>query len=69
MVKNTPKRNPDHAALDASLAPLLMARKNEEKRETEKETEEQKKLFDILNAIENCPVSYIKHCIGKLCCI
>lgn len=54
ILKNTPKSNPDHAALDQALAALreVMTHINEDKRKTEG----QRVLFDIFNDIDNCPV-------------
>lgn len=53
ILKNTPKSNPDHAALDQALAALreVMTHINEDKRKTEG----QRVLFDIFNDIDNCP--------------
>lgn len=58
ILKNTPKSNPDHAALDQALAALreVMTHINEDKRKTEG----QRVLFDIFNDIDNCPVSFFK---------
>lgn len=57
ILKNTPKSNPDYAALEDALAKLreVMTHINEDKRKTEG----QRVLFDIFNDIDNCPVSII----------
>ncbi|XP_017768682.1 PREDICTED: protein ECT2 isoform X2 [Nicrophorus vespilloides] len=53
ILKNTPKSNPDHNALDQALASIreVMTHINEDKRKTEG----QRVMFDIFNDIDNCP--------------
>lgn len=55
ILKNTPKTNPDHSALEQALAALreVMLHINEDKRKTEGQVT----LFNIFNDIDNCPVS------------
>ena len=55
ILKNTPKSNADHAALEKALASIreVMTHINEDKRKTEG----QRVMFDIFNEIDNCPVS------------
>ncbi|KAF5277685.1 hypothetical protein FQR65_LT03665 [Abscondita terminalis] len=57
ILKNTPKTNSDHAALDQALAALkeVMTHINEDKRKTEG----QRVMFDIFNDIDNCPADLI----------
>ncbi|XP_022908635.2 protein ECT2 isoform X3 [Onthophagus taurus] len=53
ILKNTPKNNADHAALEKALASIreVMKHINEDKRKTEG----QRVMFDIFNEIDNCP--------------
>ncbi|CAG9853619.1 unnamed protein product [Phyllotreta striolata] len=53
ILKNTPKTNPDHAALEQALAALreVMTHINEDKRKAEGQVT----LFNIFNDIDNCP--------------
>lgn len=55
ILKNTPKTNPDNAALDQAQEVLkeIMTHINEDKRKTEGQVT----LFNIFNEIDNCPVS------------
>ncbi|CAG9830214.1 unnamed protein product [Diabrotica balteata] len=53
ILKNTPKTNPDHSALEQALAVLreVMTHINEDKRKAEGQVT----LFNIFNDIDNCP--------------
>ncbi|XP_057663730.1 protein ECT2 [Diorhabda carinulata] len=53
ILKNTPKSNPDHSALEQALAALreVMTHINEDKRKAEGQVT----LFNIFNDIDNCP--------------
>ena len=55
LLKRTGKSNPDHALLEEALAAIKKVNSylNEDKRKTDGQVA----LFEVVNFIENCPVS------------